>query len=429
MILFALAILLILIFFYNSKIFIYALMVFFVLFDMFDGFYKDEKIFAAIRYVVPLLFVSFFIVRESVLKRKDLIFIVVSLYLIVLLVYSPGDFIISAKNLAALLLALLMIPVGRYLGRHYNFLDEFEGFNRFLLVILPVYIVLANIFNIGESYSDAFTTGFLITSRMYIVPIVVFLAIHYLVSNKVKSRIVKGIDLVFILINIFIIIINTRRTALGMLAGALLVYAILNRRLIFKMAVLSVFCISALVLTYPFYEKILVAQLEKRERIKDIETYDEEGRILEALYIFDHHTRRQNIFEILFGVKLFDTYDFGVRYFGRDRPIHSDINMVFYSTGITGTFLFAVLILHYFLLGNHRISMENRKIYYPLLIMFLIVLLPGRFIGTLTYAPFLMLLLSGVKALRSEPVVNSGPAAIKYPRFAINENSNRRQML
>lgn len=391
--------------------FIYVLMVFFVLFDMFDGFYKDDKIFAALRYLVPLFFISIFVIRESVIKKGDLIFVVVSLYLVVLLIFSQGDMVISAKNVLALLLTFLMIPIGRYLGKRLDFIEEFQPYNRFLLFILPVYIIFANIFNIGESYSDAFTTGFLITSRMYIVPIVVFLAIHYLVSAKERSTVAKAIDLALILVNICILIINTRRTAVGMLAAALLVYGLLNRKLVLKMAVLVVIVISTLAVSFPLYEPILTAQLEKRERIKDLETYDEEARILETFYILDHHSRRQNVSEVLFGVKLFDTYDFGMRYFGRDRPLHSDVNMVFYSTGIIGMLLFGILLLQYFLFGNGQIALENRKVYYPLLIMFLMVLLPGRFIGTLTYAPFLMLVLSSVKVsfpAEKEAVVDGG---------------------
>jgi hypothetical protein len=171
------------------------------------------------------------------------------------------------------------------------------------------------------------------------------------------------------------------------------------------MAVLSFFLIAALAFSYPLYEPLLMAQLEKRERIQDIGTYEEEGRFLETLYIFDHHSRNQNIAEVMFGVKLFDTYDFGSRYFGRDRPIHSDLNMIFYSTGIMGFFLFGLLFLYYFLLKNHQIEFQNKKVYYPLLMMLLIVLIPGRFIGTLTYAPFLMLILSAVKAWHPEVIV------------------------
>lgn len=420
MVLFALAGFLILVFFYNSRIFIYALMIFFVLFDMFDGFYEDDKIFAAIRYIIPLLFISFFVIRESAIRKTDLIFIALSMYLVVLLVYSSGDLIISVRNLLAILLTLLMVPVGRHIGKYVDVLREFEWFNRFLLIILPVYIVAANIFHIGESYSDAFTTGFLITSRMYIVPIVVFLAIHYVVSNRDRGWTIKGIDLFFILINICILIINTRRTAMGMLVAALLVYALLNRKLIFRLAILSLFFISAIVISYPLYEQMLIAQLEKRERIQDLETYEEEGRFLETLYIFDHHARRQNIFEILFGVQFFDTHEFGRRYFGRDRPIHSDINMVFYSTGVVGVFLFALLVLHYFFRNNQKMAIQTKRIYYPLLIMFLIILIPGRFIGTLTYAPFLMLLLSSVKAWKPEAIVYNTDVPIKYSRFAIS---------
>ena len=404
MALFALAILLIIIFFYDSKKFVYALMVFFVLFDMLDGFYEEQKVFAAARYLIPLLLIAFLVIRQGALKKPDLLFILFSLYLLVLLVYAQGDIIISGKTVLAIILTLLMIPVGRYIGRNGNFLEEFESFNRFLLIALPLYIVIANIYNFGESYSDSFTTGFLVTSRIYIMPIVVFLAIHYVISNRDRSWTTKGIDLALIMVNICIILINTRRTALAMLLLALIVYTILNRRIILKMAILGIFLISALIVAYPLYEEMLVAQLEERQRIQDLDTYEEEGRYLETLYILDHHAQRQSITEFLFGVKLFDTYDFGNHYFGRDRPIHSDINMIFYSTGLTGTLLSFLMFFRYFFLGNHRISRENKKVYYALLGMFLIVLLPGRFIGTLTYAPLLMLLLSAVKASKREQI-------------------------
>jgi hypothetical protein len=41
-----------------------------------------------------------------------------------------------------------------------------------------------------------------------------------------------------------------------------------------------------------------------------------------------------------------------------------------------------------------------------MLIMFLIVLIPGRFIGTLTFAPLLMLILAAIKAQRPEPKIH-----------------------
>lgn len=398
MILLGLTLLLVLIFLYNSKTFFYALMVFFVLFDMLDGFYEDEKIFAALRYIIPLVLVLFFLVKESAFKRSDRVLFILFLYLAILLVYSNSDFIVSAKTTLAVCLTLLMIPAGRYIGQHVDLVGEFEWFNRFLLIALPVYIGIANVLHFGESYSEAFTTGFLITSRMYIVPIVIFLAIHYLISAENKNWIVRLVDIAFIIINVGIIIINTRRTALGMLVVALIIYGALNRRLIFKMIIMGLLLITALVITYPLYEQTLTAQLEKRERIKNLDTYEEEGRYLETLYIMDYHSKKQSFSQILFGVKLFDTYDFGAKYFGRDRPIHSDFNMIFYSTGLVGCILFALLFIHYLLNNNKRIAAESRKIYFPMLSMFFIVLIPGRFIGTMTYAPLLMLLLSAIKA-------------------------------
>jgi hypothetical protein len=226
-------------------------MVFYVLFDMLDGFYEDEKIFVVLRYVIPLILLLAFIVKKSAFKKSDFILIILAIYLFILLVYSPSDIIVSGKTSLAVFLTLLMIPVGRAIGRKVNFISEFEGFNRFLLVALPVYIAIANILHFGESYSEAFTTGFLITSRMYILPIVLFLAIHYAVTNRDKSWFIRAFDLVFIVIGIGILIINTRRTALGMLAVGLLIYAVLNRKLIFKMIIAGLLLVATLAFTYP----------------------------------------------------------------------------------------------------------------------------------------------------------------------------------
>ncbi|WP_114778203.1 hypothetical protein [Botryobacter ruber] len=403
MILIALSLLLVIIFFYDIKLFVPSLLVYFVFFDMFDGFYEENKIYSAIRYLIPLALIAFYMMRFDVLKKSDFIFLILTVYLVFLWIVNSGDILVSSRNLMALFITLLLIPVGKHLGRSVDFVQEFEKYNRVLLIALPLYIISANVFNFGESYTDEFSTGFLITSRMYVVPIVVFLAIHYIITNKERSWLIKATDASFILLNLCLLLINTRRTTLGMLLGALFVYTLLNRKIIFQMVMLVFVLVATLVFTYPLYEAKLTAQLEKRERIQNLDTYEEEGRVLETLYIMDYHQKRENLAELLCGVKLFDTYEFGAKYFGRGRPIHSDINMIFFSTGIIGVILFSMFFLHYFYSGNRRILHHNRKLYYPLLIVFLMVLLPGRFIGTLTYAPLLMLLLSSIKYCRLQP--------------------------
>ncbi len=383
----------------------FYVVVYFVLFDMFDGFYEDEKIFAAIKYLLPLGLLTLSFIKTSAIRNADQMLLMLIAFLFALLLYSPGDIVVSVRNVFAVMLTVLMIPAGRQLARNGNFLSEFQPFNRFLLMAIPLYIVAANIFHFGESYSDEFTTGFLITSRMYVLPIVVFMATHYLLARKVNGVLFTVTDVLFTLLSLAILIINTRRTALGMVAFSFLIYPFYNRRVAGKMILFLVVVIGGLIVSYPFYEKQLTAQLEKRDRIQDLETYEEEGRYLETLYILDYHGRHQRISEVLLGIKLFDTYDFGVRYFGRDRPIHSDINMLFFSTGLIGLVVFGIFFLRYFFIGNGRIDRTNRMVYYPLLLMLVMVLIPGRFIGTMTFAPLLILLLAGSKYEQSSPLL------------------------
>ncbi|HUR12522.1 MAG TPA: hypothetical protein VM012_14195 [Flavitalea sp.] len=384
-------------FFSSPRHFPFVLVTYFVFYDMFDGFYKDDKMYAVIRYIIPVLFIFIYFIKYDLLKKIESIFIIVIAYLLILWIFNPGDEIVTARNALAVLITYLMIPIGKHVGETLNFIRELEKYNRLLLIAIPVYIIYANIANIGGFYSDSFSTGFLITSRMYIVPIVVFLAIHYALTNKNKGWFIKCVDLTFILINISMLLINTRRTTFGMLAAAIIIYTFFNRKLFFKMVMLVFLLASALVVSYPLYEARLTAQLEKRARIQDVDTYEEEGRYLETLYLIDYHRKKGDLRELLFGIQLFDTFDFGIRYFGRDRPIHSDINMLFFSTGIVGLFLFFRLYTYYFLAKNFLVPKHLRQLYYPMLFMFLIVLIPGRFIATLTYAPFLMLFLSTLK--------------------------------
>ncbi|MFC5269485.1 hypothetical protein [Adhaeribacter terreus] len=397
MILLGLVILLIVLFLYDSRTFVFALIPYFVFFDMFDGFYEDNKIYAAIRYIVPLSLTLIYVFKYQALKKSDAIFVALVLYLMLLWVINSGDMLVSTRSFLSVMITLIMIPIGKHLSSSIDFLKELEPYNRLLLYTIPIYIVIVNIMGIGGYYTESFSTGFLITSRMYVVPIVVFLSVHYLLSNPNSSLVVKLSDLALILINMSILILNTRRTAIGMLLGAIFIYTLLNPKLIFKMVTFMFIVVGGLILSYPLYEERLSAQLEKRDRIQHLDTYQEEGRYLETLYIMDYHERKANVFEMFFGVKFFDTYSFGAKYFGRERPIHSDINMIFFSTGLIGVLFFALFFVHYFLRNNLQIPSPNRKLFYPLLFMFVIVLIPGRFIGTLTFAPLLMLLLSTIK--------------------------------
>lgn len=397
MIIIVLVLLLIASFLYNPRRFPYSLVVYFVFFDMFDGFYEENKVFSGIRYLVPLVLMSIYCLKNGILKKIDFIFFLLGAYLLSLWLLNSGDLMVSSRYVLAVFITFLMIPIGKHLGSKVDFIEEFEGYNRLLLIAIPVYIIYANIAGIGGYYTEAFSTGFLVTSRIYIVPIVVFLAIHYTVAKKDNNWLIRTSDVVFIMLNVCLMLINTRRTALGMLLGAIFIYVLINRRMIFKVMLFMFVMVGVLIASYPLYEARLTAQLEKRERIQHLDTYEEEKRVLETLYLLDYHKNRGSIPELLFGVKLFDTYDFGIMYFGRDRPIHSDINMIFFSTGLIGVLLFAVFFLHYFFRRNDRILKSDRQIYYPILIMFLIVLIPGRFISTLTYAPLLMLVLSSLK--------------------------------
>jgi O-antigen ligase len=400
MLIILLGLLLVFFFFYDQERIIHYLLVFFLLFDMVDGFYTETKIFPLIRYLLPLTIIIFYILRNKALLVSDFVFLILIFYLTLLLIFIPGDLITSAKNYASILIALLMIIVGRHEALTKSFFNKFEPFNRFMMLTLVTYLFLANIFKFGSSYTESFSTGFLFHSRMYIAPIIIFMSLYYLFNNKGNNKYFRLLDIGLVLINIIFLLINTRRTTWGMLLIGIFIYIMINREVIFKMILVVGILIFGLIVSYPLYEEVLTKQLEKRERIQDFDTYEEEGRWLETLYLIQYHKMNQNPYELLFGVKFFDTIEFTQMFFGRERSIHSDINMILYSTGILGMILFFIFYFHYFINGFWKINPTTRQIFFPLLAMFLLVQFPGRFIGIFTYAPLLMFLLAGAKFSR-----------------------------
>ncbi|WP_200977130.1 hypothetical protein [Echinicola sp. 20G] len=397
MIIIFLGLLLMTCFIFDQKNFIFSVIIFYVVYAMFDGFYKEMKVFAAIRYILPALLLILYIIANKALRTADLIFFIVAGYLMTLLIFNHGNLIWSAKHAVAILIALMMLIVGRFMGSKIDFLKEFEPYNRFLLISIPIYIVFSNIFHIGESYSSSFTTGFLETNRMYIVPIVTFLGIQYILSEKKTTVFLKSLDITFIFVNIVIMIVTTRRTSLLLLLAGIVIYSLLNKKVIFQVLVIFVVLMAGLILAYPLYKAPLEAQLEERERIQNLESYDQEGRYLETFYLYQELKNSGSPSKLFFGIKFFDSVDFGIKYFGVGRGIHSDINFIMFSTGLVGVLLFLILIINYLIIGNAKIPRKNRQVYYPLLAMFFMVLIPGRFIANFTYAPFLMLALSALK--------------------------------
>src|SRR5690554_5109473 len=304
---------------YDKNTFIFSLMLFFAFFDMVDGFYKDNNIFAAVRYVIPFVLIATYVLSYDVLKKSDVVFLFLFIFLTCLLILNPGDIIISAKTILSIVISLSMLLIGRQLGYQGDFIKSYEPYNRILLIAVPFYILYANIFNVGESYSNSFTTGFLETSRMYLVPIIVFMAIHYVLSKKGGNTLLKIVDTTFIGANIIILVLTTRRTSILMLLGAIIIYLILNRKVIYRMALILFVLVSCLIATYPFYESTLNAQLAERERIRQFDTYQNEGRYLESYFIYSYHRRVQNPNELFFGIQLFDSAEFGTKHFGHYR--------------------------------------------------------------------------------------------------------------
>jgi len=380
--------------FYKIKIFIPLLLLINVFSDMISGFVPEGAYFGLVKHLANFIIVLFFLIKKVSLSKKDRpIYLFVSYFLI--MAFLSTDMISSINFIMPFLTSLLLFPLAIQILKTNPILYSVKQLFNVLLFLYPLYILLANIIGFGESYGIIFSAGFLTTSGIY--PIVInILAGFHILKSRLKIRKFNIVYFLVISLNISILLLNMRRTAILVLAVGIVSFLVLERK--FKLIFISLFIIviSAVFINFLFSD-IMTSQIEAREHIFDSETYDQEGRYLEFLYIIDYAQRNFNLGNYLFGRDLMITESFGLKYFGRSRTIHSDWINIFYGAGLLGVFL--MLNVFYSFYKNLNDYTNNSEAYYRhagmvVLIVFGTFMVFGRLIGFYTTTASIIILFS-----------------------------------
>ncbi len=349
--------------------------------DFSSGFVLQGNYFGTIRHIFN--FVIIFSLAFQSISIKNFQVLYYFIFYIFLVIPFSSDPLNSLIDMLPFLSALLLLPISMKISANKNNQKILVKFVGVLLLIYPIYILSANIFNFGGSYSDKFSAGFLVTSGIYSVVINIVLAYYILKTTNFNKIFIS----IFIVINTIVLIINLRRTAiLGLfIAFFILLYNEKKRKYIF--VAVALFIITIFSISY-FFEDVFVAQINARQRILETNSYQEEGRFLEFFYLIDHVNRTFSYSNYLFGYDLMNTTDFGKLYFRYPRSIHSDYLNIFYGSGFVGLLLLLSYIrsLHKFIsnkFGQFNIVI-NKSTVKALFVLFVYFMMPGRLIGNFT---------------------------------------------
>lgn len=218
----------------------------------------------------------------------------------------------------------------------------------FLLALITIgNILLSNIFSFGwGGYSDnvGFYTGGIISNMWYIPALILSATIAVLNLHQRGSTLFLSIASIVILM---ILIVALRRSAYIILvisAVSALMFLKITLKAVRIGAVSLVLVALASLIFLPIFER----QIEARNKTFD-KGVEEESRFKETTVLWTERLEATSAFKFLLGEKPFNsTGNYGKGSFG-DRPLHVDMNIIFYSAGFLGLVLYSIFYISIFI--------------------------------------------------------------------------------
>ena len=216
-----------------------------------------------------------------------------------------------------------------------------------LAMITILNILLSNIFSFGwGGYGDnvGFYTGGIISNMWYIPALILMAAVAALQFDHKESNLALSLASIVVLL---ILIVALRRSAYIILVISI-VGALLFLKINLKVIRIGVGIGLLLALGSPFFLPVFERQIEARNKTFD-KGVEEESRVKETSVIWQERLDAPSAFTFLFGTKPFNsTGNYGNGSFG-DRPLHVDLNIIFFSSGLVGLILYGLFYLTIFI--------------------------------------------------------------------------------
>ena len=357
-------------------------------------------------------------IKVNSVTASIILFLLYVLIIIVVRIPEPAELVLGIEWISKIAIGMLLVFVGY---RHVNCEHRISRLNQntFLAgVILVIYFLVVNIFEIGTSmyFQDEtmfdemsiIRTGMMGGVGMNTISYILLLAplIYYSRKNAGRmSPLVYHIVFVSLLIILFLVL---RRSAILIVIAGYAIYMINHQVLIssVKKSMIAVFIISLAVL--PVFQPYIYSIYELRgDRVISTQAFEHDTRTGELRYMIDKTLQSNDISYILFG-ESFNTlgvYANAAVY----RSLHSDISNLLYITGVIGLLLY--LMIHLVIINYaFRFRKYAPGIYFTVLIVLVVasilLMYPGRLTG-ITYKSIMYIYVGSIIGLMYRNYINS----------------------
>lgn len=299
--------------------------------------------------LIIVLFLKNFGLKKTDLNNTIVYF---SLYIAIVSLFSSSPINSFIDGPLKISLSLFMIPVGVQLG----LMRQNALIKPILLLILLLLLnyLLSQIFKLGVSIyeQDSFYTGGATASA----PVVIAtgLLVIFNTFNKKSLPYNNIIIALIVAASVFVILLSVKRGAILSLFFALFIYLLFSGKKITTL-VRIIFIGMILLVILNYYSEVLEKRIEARSTERN--ELQNEGRYRETFYVFDE-LKSYSLLNILFGKEAFNSGVIMKKYFGRDRRLHVDYNILLNGAGVFGLFAYLYLI---FLIVKKAVYLNKRQ--------------------------------------------------------------------
>lgn len=314
-----------------------------ILLDMIMIFFPDLKSQIGILRTSYLLFIIlYFFLQYGLEKTRYNILLLFYLLFILVLTLQTTDLQESLiDGFLKMSVSFLMVPVGMQLGKAKN--THIIKSLYFVLVILIINYIVSQVYKIGVStyHEDSFYQG----GASVTAPIIIaaILLVFFNSYNTQRLPYSRYINLCIVSASVFIILISLKRGAiLGFLAGAI-IYILVSSKKAGTALRLGLIALSLFIFSNEYsdtLQKRIDARSTERNEIQNENRYKETFFVIEEL-------SNSNLYQITFGTEAFNSKSVMKKYFGRERQLHVDYNILLHGTGIIGLIFYLYLFYMY----------------------------------------------------------------------------------
>lgn len=336
-----------------------------ICFEIVKSFMSGENNIMALRNYSFFLIIIFLVIKYfKVAVEANIYLVLLMFYLILLLVLTQAK-LEQVNDFIRVMDGKLTILLGFILTSTYGHVQTINKRLFVTNILFVVSIIVFSILGIGQNQYGAdsgFNVGYFNHGDIYTGSFL--LIILPLIYFDAKGKMAKYVIPVTGIATLIILVLSVRRTSV-VLVGIGLIFLMYFFRHQFSKIILNVFAMAiVLALTFPFYQDILLRQVQARtgEMTANLQ---EETRWIETVAVYRERIMNPDLKVLLFGQHLFDSngnYDNGIH---GTRPLHLDLNLMLHGAGLVGLILlvlFYAYIFYKYLTLKIRLDLPNEKL-------------------------------------------------------------------